>query len=276
MNIPMRDNRILPITRIVAILIVPVLVLAFIILYFFPHLSGVHFSWEIKPSLMAVYMGSGYLGGSFLFLQTAIGKQWHRVAGGYLAVTAFTTFMMIATILHWERFDIGHFPFQMWLFLYAVTPFLVPYLWWMNKKTDPQTPESDDVIIPGAFLLGVRLLGVSILLLSTAGFIFPNIFIQIWPWSLTPLLARILAGWGGLLGVGNLAISFEKRWSAWRVLVVSIAIWHILYLIGSFFYRSEFTGGSWFNWHTVSVIGILVVIMGMYFWLEQKRKKKSA
>ena len=240
MNTSNIDNRIVPITRLVAALVVPVLVLAFIILYFFPHLSGQHFSWEIKPSLMAVYMGAGYLGGSFLFLQTAIGKYWHRVAGGFLAVTTFTTLMLIATFLHWERFDLQHFPFQLWLLLYLVTPVLIPWLWQHNRKTDPGTAEPNDVEVPQIIRYAVRGLGIVVVTISLIGFAFPSFLIQIWPWPLTPLLARILAGWGGLLGVGNLVIGGEKRWSAWRYLVASIAIWHILYLIGSVTYRAAF------------------------------------
>ena len=63
--------------------------------------------------------------------------------------------LLLATLLHWDRFDITQFPFQLCLILYIITPFLVPYLWIKNRATDPGTPEADDVSVtdrnpPGA------------------------------------------------------------------------------------------------------------------------------
>jgi hypothetical protein len=48
--VPVQDDRILLQTRLVLIVVVPFLLLAFLILYFFPVLSGEHFAWEIRPS----------------------------------------------------------------------------------------------------------------------------------------------------------------------------------------------------------------------------------
>src|ERR1700687_4582779 len=100
------SDRIYPSTRIVAPIIIPFLLLAFYNLYFFPQLTGTRFSWEIRPNIMAVYMGSGYIGGAYLFVQTLFGRYWHRVAAGFPAVTAFTIGMLLATLLHWIRFDL--------------------------------------------------------------------------------------------------------------------------------------------------------------------------
>jgi hypothetical protein len=268
----LKDDRILPITRVVASVVIPFLVLAFLILFLFPHLTAERFSWEIQPNIMAAYMGSGYLGGAFLFACTVFGRRWHQVGAGFLAVTAFTWFMLLTTFLHWSRFDINHFPFQLWLGLYVITPFLVPWLWWLNRRTDPRQPEAGEVLVPAMLRMGVRVLGVLILLVSAVGFFRPELLVQAWPWPLTPLLARIVAGWGGLLGVGNLAISFEPRWSAWRVPVGSIALWHLLYLRGSLLYTQDFKGGMWFNWFNLSVIAMLILVAVLYFLQERKKR----
>ena len=108
------NNRIYPITRIVAGTVVPVLALAFLILYFFPDTSGERFAWAIKPHMMALYIGAGYIGGAYLFLRVLLGGPWQRVTHGFLPVTTFTISMLLLTFLHWDRFDIRHFPFQLW------------------------------------------------------------------------------------------------------------------------------------------------------------------
>jgi len=59
------SDAIYPLTRIVAALVVPFVVLAFVILYVFPQLSGERFAWDIQPALTAVYMGAGYIGGAW-------------------------------------------------------------------------------------------------------------------------------------------------------------------------------------------------------------------
>ena len=60
---PTKDDRIFLSTRIISAIVIPFLLLAFLILYFFPQLSGERFAWQIQPNLMALYIGSGYLGG---------------------------------------------------------------------------------------------------------------------------------------------------------------------------------------------------------------------
>jgi hypothetical protein len=271
MDAKVQDDRILLITRIVAAVIVPVLIAAFIVLYFFPQRSGDLFAWQIKPNLMAVYMGAGYIGGAYVFLQTLIGRRWHRVANGYPAVTSFTIVMLLVTILHWSRFDLGHFPFQTWLVLYIVTPILVPWLWWHNKPVDSGAPEENDITVPLGLRRMFRIFGTGLLLVALVGLLMPSIYMNVWPWTMTPLTARVMAGWITLLGVGNLVAASDNRWSSWRVGAISIGSWHLLFLIGSLYYRQEFINGQWLNWFTLSVITMLILVAGLYLGMESQR-----
>ena len=257
-----KDDRIFPLTRWISAAVVPFLVLAFIILYLFPDESGRRFAWEIKPHMTAMYIGAGYLGGAYLFLHAIFGRHWHRIAAGFPAVTTFTISMLLITILHWNRFDLHHFPFQLWLVLYVVTPFLVPATWLYNRKTDPGTPEARDAVVPPWARYALGLLGGVLLVFSVAAFIRPDLLIPIWPWALTTISARALAGWFALLGVGGLVISRDWRWSAWKVGLGSIALWHILVLLAAALNPGDFTGSYPFNWYLVSVA---VVLLGMAF-----------
>jgi hypothetical protein len=84
-------------------------------------------------------MGAGYLGGSYLFLRALVGRRWHRVAAGFPAIAGFTVAMLLATILHWSRFDFSRLPAQLWLILYVVTPILVLWMWLRNRPADPHS-----------------------------------------------------------------------------------------------------------------------------------------
>lgn len=209
------DDHIRPITRIIAVIVVPFLWLAFLILFFTPDLSGERFAWAIKPHMTATYMGAGYLGGSWLFINAILGKHWHRIAGGFLPITTFTWFMMISTFLHWDRFS-NNLGFYLWLILYVVTPFLVPALWFYNRKTDSGEPEANDISISPLILFILKLIAAGSLIYVMIGFIDPQFVINTWPWTLSSLTARVMCGWIALLGVGAYTMSIEKRWSGWK------------------------------------------------------------
>ena len=269
-----KDDRIFTLTRIIAALVVPFLWLAFLILFFYPSTTGEHFAWTIKPELTSVYLGAGYLGGSWLFINAIFGKRWHRIQGGFLPVTTFTWFMLAATILHWDRFAHGNLAFILWLILYAVTPFLVPALWLYNRRSDPRQPEDSNLVVSPLLRWIIRLAGIGALLFVVIGFIFPNIFIQVWPWTLTPLTARVMAGWGALLSVGALGMAADSRWSAWRTPLESILIWHVLFFIGSVIHRADLKTGL-VNWYSLITVVMVIGIVIFYPIMEMRRKKKA-
>lgn len=269
-----KDDHIFRSTRVVAAIIVPVLLLAFLILFLFPQTTGQRFAWEINPAMTAAYMGAGYLGGAWLFFNVIIGRRWHRIAAGFPPVTAFTISMLIVTALHWQRFDLGHFPFLLWLILYIVTPFLVPLLWWRNRVTDPGTPEVDDVIVPTFARWSLRLLGAFLLFCALVWMIYPEWLVSIWVWPLTPLTARILSGWFTILGVGGLIIAHDLRWSAWKAGLQSIGLWHVLVLIGAVIHRVDFPSGL-LNWYLISVVVVLTGMIILYKSMENRRRKNN-
>ncbi len=266
-----RSDRIFRSTRVVAAIIVPVLVLAFIILYFFPSTTGERFAWEIRPSIQSAYMGAGYLGGAWLFFNAVIGRRWHRVAAGFAPVTAFTIVMLLDTIIHWDIFDLSHFPFILWLILYIVTPFLVPFLWWRNRVEDPGTPEPNDVVVPSIARWGLGVLGGFIFIFAVVGFFFPEWLVSVWVWPLTVVTARILSGWFALLGVGGLVIARDSRWSAWKVGLESIAIWQLLVVAAAVVNTADFTNGL-LNWFVVGVVLVLLGMAGLYVVMEGQRR----
>ncbi len=73
----MKDDLILPLTRIVAIVVIPFLWLAFLILFFFPDQTGERFAWQITPHMTSLYIGAGYLGGSWLKKNSEVVSQFY-------------------------------------------------------------------------------------------------------------------------------------------------------------------------------------------------------
>jgi hypothetical protein len=266
------NDKILPLTRWVSLIVIPFLWLAFLILYFFPDTTGERFAWAIKPHMTALYMGAGYLGGSWLFINALVRKRWHHIQGGFWPITTFTWFMMVATFIYWERFVHANLGFILWLILYVVTPFLVPFVWFINRKTDSGEPEADDVIISPIVLWLLRFVATGTLLFVAASIVNPDFMIQTWPWTLSPLTALVMCGWIALLAVGALVMSFEPRWSGWKVPLGSIVIWHVLVLIGAGMNLTDFKNGV-VNWYTVAVVVMVGGIIIGYLLVEGLRRR---
>lgn len=235
-----RDDRVLPLTRIVAAGVVPFLVLAFAVLYVRPDLSGERFAWKIQPTFTAFWIGTGYLGGAWYFASVVRARRWHEVALGLPPVCAFVWAMLAATVLHWDRFDIHHLPFQLWLILYVVTPVLIPALWWANRRRDPIRPHGGASIVPSWVRLSMASIGAILVAVAAWMFVFAPVAVGVWAWKLTPLTARVMAGWLLLSGVGGLALASEPRWSAWRVLLQSMMVWLVLLTLGIWRAWAEF------------------------------------
>ncbi|MFN8413700.1 MAG: hypothetical protein U0Z26_15060 [Anaerolineales bacterium] len=268
----MKTNAILPLTRAIAVVVVLFLVLAFGILFFLPDRTGELFAWAIKPHMSSMFFGAAYLGGAWILAQVAVGPRWHRVQAVFPAVTVFTIAMLTATLLHWERFSIGTIPFLAWLILYIVSPVLIPALWIYNKRTDSKQPEESDLVVPSTAKFITRIIGTLVLLGVTIGFFFPSLFINICPWTLTPLTARVLCGWLSVIGTGGWAISLDSRWTGWRAMLEGIFIAYSLVFVAAFMNPTDFTGGL-VNWFTILMGSMLITIFVFYWSMENKRRK---
>ena len=232
-EVRMRDDRVLPGTRALGAVIVPFLLVAFALLYFFPDDTRHWFAWNVQPTITPLIMGAGYIAGAYFFVRVALETRWHRIQVGFLPVTAFTLFMAIGTFAHLDRFAKDHAAFWIWVGLYVVTPVLVPLAWAVNRRTDPGVPEPGEPPLPRAvrqLLLGVgavQSLVALVLLLS------PSTMIEHWPWILTPLTAQTLGGWFALPGVTALMMGLDGRWSAIRITLESQLIGLALILLGT-------------------------------------------
>lgn len=268
------DDRVYPLTRWVAWAVIPFLLLAFVILYILPGSSGRFFAWEINPAMTAMFMGAGYLGGAYFFARVVAGDPWHNVAAGFPGVAAFTWSMLAATLIHWDRFDKGNFAFQVWLILYVLTPIVIPLVWLRNRRAEPGWRESD-VPVPTPVRVWMAVMGLGFLFLWVYFFWNPAGADAFWPWSLSPLTARVMGGWFSLLGFGGLFIARERRWSAWRVGFVSIGAWQVLILVAAVLNLKSFEPPTLFNWYLVMVALGVAAMLVVYLVMEARWRRRG-
>lgn len=211
------DDRVLPATRWVAIVVIPFLVIAAFLLYVFPTRTGEQFAWPIAPPLSAYLLASAYLGGIWFFARVATARAWHHVRRGFPAVVVFAGALLIATLLHLDRFSMN-LSFIAWITLYVTTPIAIAVLAIVQRPRDPGTTDRVDAVIPRAPRIGLAIIGACAFAFGAAMFFAPQAAAGLWAWELTPLTAQVIGSVLSLTGVVNAALLWDSRWSAFRVL----------------------------------------------------------
>jgi hypothetical protein len=203
-------------------------------------------------------------------------NKWHRVQAGFLPITTFTICMFVATLLHWNRFHQGAITFYLWAIIYALTPFLVPFVWWRNRVTESRDLEENDLYFAPLikWILGI-LGGVGVLAFLLV-FIQPSILISLAPWKLTELTARIFAGWSILTASTILAIAQDGRWSATRLLLESAIVGIALTVLGLPRMWGDFDRANPITYvFIVGLILALITFIVIHLWLDRAGRQRT-
>jgi hypothetical protein len=264
-------DRVLGMTRILAVIIVPILIAAFLILYLFPNDSGRLFAWPIKPPMSAMMLGATYLGGAYFFTRVALSRQWHTVRLGLIPVTTFAGIMGIATILHWDKFTHGHFSFMLWAFLYFTLPFVIPLVWYLNQRANRGQRAGTEKQFSNGLRLATGALGAIMLLSSAILLIFPQFMIPIWPWTLSPLTARVMAAMFALPGLVGLGVAIDGRWSSASIIFQAQAIAILFFLLAIVLDRDELQWNQLRSWIFLASLLMVVLLIGLAAWEANAR-----
>lgn len=266
------DDRVLPVTRWLGRVIIPILAVAFAILFIVPDRTEEFFAWTIQPDMTPIFMGAGYGTGAYFFYRVATVDEFHRVSHVFPGITAFVWFMGVATFLHWENFNHDHVSFLAWTFLYVVSPVLVPAIWILNRRTDPKVLGPDIVRIPRVIRGISGVTGIALTVASLALFIEPQPLIDHWPWAVSPLTSRVLLGWFVLFGLTNLFVAIDERWAAARIVAETQLIAFGLFIIGAFRAWDDFDTANPVTW--VFLAGFLLYLIALavvYYAMETGR-----
>lgn len=208
----------------------------------FPGETATRFAWPIVPVVMAAVLGGFYLSLSPVLVLVLAAKRWSNIRVIVLPAVVFTTAELAATLLHWDKFSVGTLPFNVWLASYVLPPpiYLIGYAWHQRRATpdpptDPLPPRLRTVLLAlGAFLTAD----------SVLAFVTPTWFTSSFPWRLTPLTARVLAGWLLLLGTVLLSMWRENDHRRVRLVTPFLLLLLPVFAIQTVRYRDQVDASS--------------------------------
>lgn len=258
-----RDDRVLTYTRGLSAFIAPFLVVAFVILYLLPGHTARLWAWTIPVEMTSMVLASAYLGGAWFFLRVLRERHWHAVGTGFLAVTVFASLLGVATLMHWNVFAHDHLAFWLWAGLYFTAPFLVIGAWLVNRRYAAPGAPGDRLLRPAERTV-IAAVGLVSLVQGLVMFVAPSTMIDLWPWPLTPLSARVVAA-TFCLGCAGIGVWFDARWSSLRLMLQVEIIMLVLMLLAAVRARDEMISGRAYTWPLL--VGMLLVLAGsVYLW----------
>ena len=227
-------------------------------LYIVPGSAETDYAWSILPGVNAAFIGAGFLAGTIatglvLFAAT----RWRSLHTLPPALWVLATLLLIATLVHDDRFKWDYAPTWVWLVVYAGVPFAVPVLVLLQQRVAEPEPPADPALRPVRALSAVC--GTVMVAGAAALYLAPVEVGEEWPWALTPLLARAVASWYAMVGTMLLASAIGMRRATEAVIPYgTLAAWCLLLLALPLLHPDDVdTGGSAF---AIWLAGMLVLL----------------
>jgi hypothetical protein len=216
-------------TRAIAGVLCVILLDAAQLLFFYADRTATLWAWKLQPELTAMVLGSVYAGGAYFFARILLGAPWRAVAAGFPAIIVFVWMAGIATLLHLDRFIKDAVPFGAWAVLYVLTPFVVP---WLVARNHRRYGAPSGAPLPRAVVRALGAVGGALAVLGVVFLIAPDVAIDAWAWTLTPLTARVMGAVVAMYGTVWLAVAVHGTWVGARIPLQAHAVGLAFALLG--------------------------------------------
>lgn len=172
----------------------------FVSLFVLADHTSAYFAWTIEPPVTAAFLGSGYGAGFLLSVLSVRAVDWAHIRVPFTTVTAFTWLTAAATFLHRDRLhDIspGVGPVAepaawIWLVVYVVVPVAMAAVLVLQGRA---RPAPGGARLPRWLAVALAVEGLTMGAVGLVLFVAPSDGARLWPWTLSPFTARVVAAW---------------------------------------------------------------------------------
>jgi hypothetical protein len=253
--------------------------LAVLVLYLLPERTDSLFAWTIAPPLTAAFLGAGYAAGCVLVVLSLREHAWARNRVPVLTVLVFTALTLVATLLHLDKFHFGEpgglatFAAWFWTAVYVAVPLvLVVVVAQQERAPGNDPPRVQPVPAPLRVLLAAQ--SAVMLAVGATLFLAPSTSDRLWPWTLTPLTARVVAAWLIALGLATALAAREGDLDHLRTATVSYTVFGAAVLLALLRFRDTVAWERPVAWVLTGVF-VSVLLTGAAGWAGSRQERPS-
>lgn len=249
-----------------------------IVLFFGTQHTDTYFAWTINPPLLtAAFLGATYLSSFVLGLLAAREDVWARARLAVPGPLIFTILMLVATLLHLDRFHLNSpkptavlFTW-VWLAVYAGVPISMTIML-IRQLRAPGDDLARQMPLPVWMRVAFIVLAMIILLVGVALFIAPQNVSLLWAWQLTPLTSRAIAAWLIAIGIVAVQVAWENDYTRVKPVMIFFTIFGLLQCLALARYPNDFVWSEPRGWVHLVVIAATLGL-GILGWVGVRRHK---
>jgi hypothetical protein len=220
-----------------------------------------HFFLPLRVSpLNANFIGALYLAGGLGLLRSGMARTVPETRIMVIGFGIIASIATIATLGYWDAFSADHTPWQ-WTTTYVLDTSVAVLLcgvlrFWRARR--PGWHRFSPLFVAQAVVMGA--LGVVLLLA-------PHTAIDVWPWTLTVILARLYGAFFLAYGIAAAMATWEAYLPALRPFVMSSWLLMVLSALSVLPHRARFSSGAaqvvWFGGFG---LGALLLAVPLIAW----------
>jgi hypothetical protein len=232
------------------------------------------FAWTIQPPVTAAFLGAGYAAGFTLVVLSLRDPVWSHSRVPVLTILVFTLLTLVATLVHADRF---HFASEFadspllargaawfWTGVYVLIPLGILVALAFQERA-PGTDPPRRYPVPVALRAALAAESVVLLAVGAAISVTPSTATTLWPWTLTPLTARVVGAWLVAFGVATALAALAGDLERLRTATIAYTLFGALQLLVVLLHREHVAWDRPVAWVYVAV-AVAVVVTGAEGW----------
>jgi hypothetical protein len=220
------------------------------------------FSWTIAPPLTAAFLGASYWAAFVLLIWGATRRDWTDARAAIPPVLVIALLLLVATIVHFEKFHHDLFG-RFWLCAYVVVPPLLAVLVLAQLRVPGWAGGGLRRPLPAPLRIGLAAQAAVMMAVGTALFVSPAGADSLLPWTLTPLTARAVGAFVLGFGIAAAHAALENDLPRFTGAALAYLALGVLQLVAVARYGGDLHGSSAHRWGYVAFLAT-VAAAGLY------------
>jgi hypothetical protein len=232
------------------------------------------FSWNVEPPLAAAFLGASYWAAFLLILWSSRQTSWARARAAVPPVVSIAVLLLVATLIHLDRFDFDSLFGWFWLAAYVLAPPLTLTLV-ADQLRAPGGDGKRAAPLPRALRAALALQAAAMLGIGGALFVAPGTSDSLLPWEVSPLTGRVIGAFVLGFGIAALHAVLENDLSRFEGAALAYVGLGLLQLVAALRFQEDLEGAGAAE-SVYWAFLVTVVVVGVYGFVLARRASGSS